>query len=193
MKSVGAADVQPTQRFWVTMLYLELYLFIYFINCLRSSMGRTGDACPPAPEIGSRPGLVGGADNLLNLLPVSVNPWIKALVNRSDVVIVREADSQDTLQLNCWCLPSREEETRSVCIPQESVQNEQTLRYALQGTYAIANFREKMELFSIQFVNSVMKKLGDLKESRTLKELCTSHNHTQHPQLAFLPHCLVDE
>lgn len=54
---------------------------------------------------------MGGADNLLNLLPVSVKPWIKALVNRSDVVTVREADSQDTLQLNCWCLPSREEET----------------------------------------------------------------------------------
>lgn len=112
LKSVGGADVQPTRRFWVAMLYIELYLFISFINCLRSSMGRTGDACPPAPAIGCRPGLVGGADNLLNLLPVSVKPWIKALVNRSDVVIVREADSQDTLQLNCWCLPSREE-TRS--------------------------------------------------------------------------------
>lgn len=45
LKSAGGADVQPTQRFWVAMLYLELYFFLFFfINCLRSSMGRTGDA-----------------------------------------------------------------------------------------------------------------------------------------------------
>lgn len=64
-------------------------------------MGHTGNARPLAPVTVSCPGRVGGADNLLNLLPVSVKPWIKELVNRSDVLIVREEDSQDTLKLNC--------------------------------------------------------------------------------------------
>lgn len=117
---------------------------------------------------------MGGADNLLNLLPVSVKPWIKALVNRSDVVIVREADSQDTLQLNCWCLPSREEKTHGMCKPQESAPNKQTLRFILEGTHRHAKSRYLRERQS-NFNFSLSVQLGEAGRPVKVKNVETMH------------------
>lgn len=36
LENVGSADVQPTQRFGVAMLYLKLYLFIFSLTAYAS-------------------------------------------------------------------------------------------------------------------------------------------------------------